>query len=29
MGDFLTGARWGAWLVLAGITAAVLFAIVH
>jgi len=29
MGDFLTGARWGAWFVLAGITAAGLWAIVH
>jgi hypothetical protein len=29
MGDFLKGARWGAWFVLAGITAAGLWAIVH
>jgi hypothetical protein len=26
MGDFLIGARWGAWFVLAGITAAALWA---
>ncbi len=25
MGDFLTGTRWGAWFVLAGITAAALW----
>jgi hypothetical protein len=29
MGDFLTGARWGAWFFLAAIVAAVLWAIVH
>jgi hypothetical protein len=29
MGDFLTGASWGAWFVLAGITAAALWAFVH
>jgi hypothetical protein len=29
MGDFLTGASWGAWFVLAAITAAGLWAIVH
>ena len=28
MADFLTGASWGAWFVLAAITAAVLWAIV-
>jgi hypothetical protein len=29
MGDFLLGARWGAWFFLAAITAAVLWAIVY
>jgi hypothetical protein len=29
MGDFLTGASWGAWFILAAITAAGLWAIVH
>jgi hypothetical protein len=29
MGDFMTGVSWGAWFVLAAITAAGLFAIVH
>jgi hypothetical protein len=29
MGDFLTGARWGAWFILAAITAAALWTIVH
>ena len=29
MGDFLTGASWGAWFVLAGIAAAGLWAFVH
>jgi len=29
MGDFLTGASWGAWFILAGIVAAGLWAFVH
>jgi hypothetical protein len=29
MGDFLTGASWGAWFILAGIAAAGLWAFVH
>jgi hypothetical protein len=29
MSDFLTGASWGAWFVVATITAAALWAIVH
>jgi hypothetical protein len=29
MGDFLTGASWGAWFLLAGIAAAGLWAFVH
>ena len=29
MGDFMTGASWGAWFVLAAITVAALWAIVH
>jgi len=29
MGDFLTGASWGAWFVVAAITTAALWAIVH
>ena len=29
MGDFLTGASWGAWFVLAAISVAALWAIVH
>ena len=29
MGEFLTGASWGAWSILAAITAAGLWAFVH
>jgi hypothetical protein len=29
MGDFLTGASWGAWFILAGIVATGLWAFVH
>jgi hypothetical protein len=29
MGDFLTGASWGAWFLLAGIVAAGLWVFVH
>jgi hypothetical protein len=29
MGEFLTGASWGAWFILAAITAAGLWAFVH
>jgi hypothetical protein len=29
MSDFLTGASWGAWFVMAGITAAALWVFVH